>query len=135
MSGQTIHFNAGDATQTHRIMITNNYICGNDDIDSNFFSNIFLHSGVSDIFVTVPRATVTIENTLEIICGNSIQVLNLSVVASFLSDPFEVGYEFTEYVTTEQEGFLRLCVVIMLVGGAPGPFVISLTSEDGVAGV
>ena len=52
-----------------------------------------------------------------------------------LSDPIDVGYEFTAYTTTEGDGLVTLCTIIMNSDeGSPRPFVISSTTEDGVAG-
>ena len=63
-----ITFEAGDVTQTHRIIINQDMEC---DIppNKNFFSNISLNSGISDIFATEPRATVTIDDSEEAECS------------------------------------------------------------------
>ena len=51
-----------------------------------------------------------------------------------LSDSIDVGYEFTAYTTTEGDGFVTLCTIIMNSDeGSLRPFVISSTTEDGVA--
>ena len=51
-----------------------------------------------------------------------------------LSDSIDVGYELTAYTTTEGDGFVTLCTIIMNSDeGSPRPFVISSTTEDGVA--
>ena len=48
--------------------------------------------------------------------------------------PIDVGYEFTVYTTTEGEGFVTLCAVVMNSDeGSPGPFVVSATTDDGEA--
>ena len=52
------------------------------------------------------------------------------------SVPIEVVYEFEEYTTTEGQGSVRLCTVIInFADGSPRPFTISATTEDGVAGM
>ena len=52
-----------------------------------------------------------------------------------LSVPIDVGYEFIIYTTTEGDGFVTICAIIMISDeGSPRPFVISSTTEDGVAG-
>ena len=46
----------------------------------------------------------------------------------------DVGYEFTVYTTTEGEGFVTLCAVVMNSDeGSPRPFVVSATTDDGEA--
>ena len=50
--------------------------------------------------------------------------------------PIEVGYEFTEYTTTEGQGLVTLCAIVMnYADGAPRSFVINSTTSDGVAGM
>ena len=61
-------FEAGDFTQTHRIIIDNDNDCEKEP-NENFFSEIALESGIPDIFVTGSRATVTINDTAEPECG------------------------------------------------------------------
>ena len=68
MSGQVIQFNAGDITQMHTILINDDDNCEKDP-NENFFSNITLNSGIPGILVTVPHATVTIDETAEPECG------------------------------------------------------------------
>ena len=67
MSGQVIQFSAGDIIQMHTILINDDNNCEKDN--ENFFSNITLNSGIPDILVTVPRATVTTDETAEPECG------------------------------------------------------------------
>ena len=58
------------------------------------------------------------------------------IIVSFSSVPIEVGYEFTVYTATEEEGFVTLCAVIMnFPDGAPRPITINATTEDGTAGL
>ena len=64
VSGQIIQFNAGDAIQMHTIIINNDNECESYPND-NFFSNIVLGRGIPDILVTVPRATVTINDSAD----------------------------------------------------------------------
>ena len=46
----------------------------------------------------------------------------------------EVGYEFTVYTTTEREGYVTLCAIVMnFSDGSPRPFVVSATTDDGIA--
>ena len=60
--------------------------------------------------------------------------LTLSSLKPF-SVPIEVGYEFTQYATTEEQGLITLCTVVMSsANGAPRPFVISFRTLDQVAG-
>ena len=68
VSGQIIQFNRGDVTQTHTITINDDDVCENAP-NENFFSNIALASGIPDIDVTVPRATITIDDTNEVECS------------------------------------------------------------------
>ena len=68
VSGDLIQFNRGDVSQTHTITINDDDLCEKDP-DENFFSNIALASGIPDIDVTVPRATVTVDDSDEIECG------------------------------------------------------------------
>ena len=52
---------------------------------------------------------------------------------NILSDPIEVGYEFSVYTTTEGT---TLCAVVMNPpGGSPRPFAINATAENGTAGI
>ena len=68
VSVQIIQFNRGDVTQTHTVTINDDDLCENNP-NENFFSNIVLASGIPDIDVTVPRATVTINDDNEIECS------------------------------------------------------------------
>ena len=68
VSGQVIQFNAGDIIQIHTILINDDNNCEKDP-NEKLFSNITLNSGIPDILVTVPRATVTIDETAEPECG------------------------------------------------------------------
>ena len=55
---------------------------------------------------------------------------------NLLSVPIEVGYEFTQFTTTEGQGFVRLCAVILnFADGSPRPFTISATTQNGFAGI
>ena len=74
VSGQIIEFNRGDVTQTNTININDDDVCENEP-NENFFSNIALASGISDIDVIRPRATVTIDDNNEIECGESFKVV------------------------------------------------------------
>ena len=58
-----MQFNAGDIAQMHTILINDDDNCEKDP-NKNFFSNITLNSGISDILVTVPR-----DETAEPECG------------------------------------------------------------------
>ncbi|CAI8026301.1 Deleted in malignant brain tumors 1 protein [Geodia barretti] len=116
VAGEIIQFNAGDITQTHTITINDDNDC-EENPNENFFSNFVLDRGFPDVTVTVPQATVTIDDSGEIEC-----------------DPIEVGYEFSVYTTTEGTGVVTLCtVVINFPGGSPRPFTINATTEDGSA--
>ena len=66
VSGQVIQFNAGDVTVVHTVEIIDDDEC---EMDPNELSIITLNSSIPDIFVTVPRATVTIDDTDEVECG------------------------------------------------------------------
>ena len=68
VSGQIIQFNRGDVTQTHTITINDDDECERDQNES-LFSNVSLDSGIPDITVTLPQATVTIDDTAEPECG------------------------------------------------------------------
>ena len=68
VSGQIIQFNRGDVTQTHTITINDDDECERDQNES-LFSNISLDSSIPDITVTLPQATVTIDDTAEPECG------------------------------------------------------------------
>ena len=68
MTDQIITFEEGDVTQTHRIIINNDTECEILPENEDFFSNIALESG-TDVSVTEPRATVTIDDTAEPECG------------------------------------------------------------------
>ena len=71
MTDQIITFEAGDVTRTHRIIINNDTECEKEP-NEIFFSNLALRSGIPDIFVTEPRATVIIDDTAEPECGKLI---------------------------------------------------------------
>ena len=49
--------------------------------------------------------------------------------------PIEVGYEFTQYVTSEGQGAVDLSIIIFEpdAGGAPRPFSLLVSTEDGTA--
>ena len=69
-------FEAGDVTKTHRIIINNDSECEILPENEIFFSNIALKSGIPNIFVTEPRATVTIDDTAEPECGRCTTVVS-----------------------------------------------------------
>ena len=75
VSGQIIQFNRGDVTQTHTITINDDDLCEKGP-NENLLSNIALASGIPDINVTVPRATVTIDDTAEPECGKQCEGMN-----------------------------------------------------------
>ena len=54
---------------------------------------------------------------------------------SFHAVLIEVGYEFTQYVTSEGQGAVDLSIFIFTppTGGAPRPFTLSVSTEDGTA--
>ena len=66
--GEVIQFNRGDVTQTHTITINDDNECVSDP-NNMFFSTITLGSGVPDITVTVPQATITIDDSDDPTCG------------------------------------------------------------------
>ena len=68
VSGQIIQFNRGDVTHTHAITINDDDECEKDR-NENLFSNVSLDNGIPDITVTLPRATVTIDDTAEPECS------------------------------------------------------------------
>ena len=53
------------------------------------------------------------------------------------SDPIEVGYDPTLYITSEGEGMVELNIVVFShpVDGAPRPFTLNVTTQDGTAGM
>ena len=68
VADQIIMFEAGDVTRTHRIIINNDNDCEKEP-NENFFCNTALNSGISDVFVSDPLATVTINDTTELECS------------------------------------------------------------------
>ena len=68
VTDQIIMFEAGDVTQTHRIIIHDDTECEKEP-NEILLSNIALNSGIPDIFVTEPQATATIDDTAEPECG------------------------------------------------------------------
>ena len=66
--GEVIQFNRGDVIQTHTITINDDNECVSDP-NNIFFSNISLLSGIPDITLTVPQATVTINDSDDLTCG------------------------------------------------------------------
>ena len=64
VTDHTVMFEAEDVTQSHRFIINQDMEC---DIPPN--ENIALNSGISDIFVNEPRATVTIDDSGESECS------------------------------------------------------------------
>ena len=72
VSGQIIQFNRGDVTQNHTITINDDDECERDQ-NENFFSKVSLNSGIPNITVTLPQATVTIGDTAELDCGKQLQ--------------------------------------------------------------
>ena len=63
-TSEIIQFNTGDIILTHRIDTE----C-EDDPNEKLFSNIALESGIPDISVTVPRTTITINDSLQRDCS------------------------------------------------------------------
>ena len=136
MAGEIIQFNAGDVTQTHTITINDDDECEKDP-NENFFSNITLDSGIPDIAVTVPQATVTINDTAEQECGKkflyTVKEKLMKIQLSSL-EQISVGYDPDTYVTTETSGSVNLTVrVFSHPGGAPRPFTLVVNTEDGTA--
>ena len=72
VSDQIIHFGRGDVIKTHTILINDYDDECEKDPNENFFSNITLNSGIPDITVTVPLASVTINDTAEPECGKQL---------------------------------------------------------------
>ena len=68
ITSEIIQFNTGDVIHTHRIIINDDSEC-EDDPNENLFSNIALESGIPDISVTVPRTTITIDDSLQRDCS------------------------------------------------------------------
>ena len=68
VSGQIIQFNAGDVAQMHTILINDDDNCEKGP-NENIFSGINFNSGISDILITLPRATITIDDAAELNCG------------------------------------------------------------------
>ena len=64
---ETVKFNEGELTKTHNIIIKDDYICEMDG--EEFFSNIEVGSDNLYINVTVPEATVVIDDLNEGECG------------------------------------------------------------------
>ena len=46
-----------------------------------------------------------------------------------------VGYEKIVYITPEGMSYVELCAVVTSHDGAPRPFIISATTQDGTAGI
>ena len=65
MIGEIVQFDEGDVTQTHTIVIDNDFECDN-NTNKSFFSRIALESGIPVINVAVSQATVFID---EVECG------------------------------------------------------------------
>ena len=53
------------------------------------------------------------------------------------SVPFQVGYDPTVHVTSESEGFVVLNIRIFepTSGGAPGPFTLSVSTQEVTGGI
>ena len=68
MAGLIIEFSRGDTNKTHTITIYDDEEC-EDDPNEFFYSNIALDTGIPDITVTQPLATITIDDTAEPECG------------------------------------------------------------------
>ena len=132
-------FETGDVIQNHRIIINNDTECEKEP-NENFFSNIALKSGIPHIFVTEPRATVTIDDTAEPECGRQTSYIyyNGLLQSNFLIkiEPIEVGYDPVSYLTTESTEFVNLIIrVFSHPGGSPRPFSLAINTEDGTASV
>ena len=78
MNGEIIQFNTGDTTKTHTIFIEQDQLCETDPIEF-FFSNIVLDSGVKQIQVIRPQATITILDTSEPECGKDRQLFIVTI--------------------------------------------------------
>ena len=61
--------------------------------------------------------------------------MNYSLLLS--AGPIQVGYEFTQYTTSEEEGVVELCAIIYVpaFGVAPRDFVIEANTTDASAGM
>ena len=140
--GQLIQFNTGDTNQTHTIAIRQDDICETDP-NEFFFSNIILVSGTQLIDVIRPQATVIIDDSLEPGCGKSDTTpvvcsrAFLHQLMYIISLGIEVGYDLTLYTTSEGEGMVELNIFVFShpVTGTPRPFTLSVTTQDGTAGM
>ena len=134
VTGDIIQFSRGDVTQTYTITINDDDEC-EDEPNESFFSNIALDGGI-DINITIDQAVITINDTAEPECGKCIIASNTnSEIALNHSGTIEVGYEYTTYTTSEGQENVLLCVVVTnFPDGAPRPFTLLATTEDGSAG-
>ena len=65
MNNETIQFNKGDVTQTHRIIINDDNVECENNPNENLLSIIALDRAIPEVYITVPQAIVTIDDTLE----------------------------------------------------------------------
>ena len=78
-----MQFNVGDTYQTHKILIIDDTNCEG-ILDEEFFSIIFLNSGVQPIHVINPQATVTIGISGEVECSELHLFVNLCAFSLFI---------------------------------------------------
>ena len=69
-----MHFNKGDVTQSHTIIINDDSECENATIET-FLSSITLDSGIPVIDINVSQATITIDDINEVECGKPAELL------------------------------------------------------------
>ena len=77
-------------------------------------------------------------NILSLCMQSEIFLVTLSCSHSLLlsAGAIQVGYEFTQYTTSEGAGVIELCAIISVPasGVAPREFVIEANTRDGSAG-
>ena len=137
VSGQIIEFNRGDTNQTHTINITQDQIC--EKIPNDFFlSNLALVSGIPTIDVIQSQARIYINDSLEPECGKVASTVRTKLpLACLRTGLIQVGYDPTAYTTIEGEGMVELSISVFShpVTGAPRPFTLSVSTQDGTAGM
>jgi hypothetical protein len=115
--GLILDFQTGAGRVCHTVAINQDEMC--EDPPEDFHSDLAYESGTLPITVIRTPATIVINDSAELECNE-----------------ITVGYEFTEYTTTEGDGMVEVCAVIREPdsGGAPREFSLLSTTRNYTAG-
>ena len=132
---ETLMFGACETQSCINVTIVDDLV----DEPEEFFCVILTRTNGLDSRITlnpVDGRIMIIDNDGKSYLHSTIIMTKNCLTSVFSAVDITVGYEPTLYTTTEGQGQVELCAVIFEpdTGGAPRPFELSFTTEDGSAG-